>query len=141
MTAKTWLRAGLLLLVLIEGVIGVWQYFFTHSFFTGFPTVALDPPYNEHLLSDVGGLTLALAAVVGHAAIRLEYRLVRGALAGFIVFALSHLAFHATHLAGFDAGDAIAVLAVLGVDAVLPILLLVLARHVHRGARAVEDAA
>lgn len=44
MNARTWLRAGMVLLVVIETVIGVWQYFFSLSFYTDFPTVSLDPP-------------------------------------------------------------------------------------------------
>lgn len=132
MTARTWLRAGMVVLVVIEGAVGIWQYFFTRSFYDDFPTVSLDPPYNQHLLSDVGGLTLALTVVVAYAAIHLEYRLVSGALIGFVVFAVSHLAFHATHLDGFGTGDAVGVIVPLAVDVVLPVLLLLLARHVHR---------
>jgi hypothetical protein len=128
MNARTWLRAGMVLLVVIETVIGVWQYFFSHSFFTDFPTVSLDPPYNQHLMSDVGGLTLAITAVVAYAAIHLEYRLVCGALTGYIVFAVTHLLFHLTHLDGFTTADAVENLTVLAIDAVLPIVLLFLAR-------------
>jgi hypothetical protein len=112
----------------IETVIGVWQYFFSHSFFTDFPTVSLDPPYNQHLMSDVGGLTLAITAVVAYAAIHLEYRLVCGALTGYIVFAVTHLLFHLMHLDGFTTADAVENLTVLAIDAVLPIVLLFLAR-------------
>jgi hypothetical protein len=128
MNARTWLRAGMVLLVVIETVIGVWQYFFSHSFFTDFPTVSLDPPYNQHLMSDVGGLTLAITAVVAYAAIHLEYRLVCGALTGYIVFAVTHLLFHLMHLDGFTTADAVENLTVLAIDAVLPIVLLFLAR-------------
>jgi hypothetical protein len=132
MTPKTWLRAGLLLLVVIQTVIGAWQYFAPLSFYTDFPTVALDPPYNQHLLSDVGGLGLAITVVVACAARYLEYRLVCAALLGFIVYAVTHFAFHVTHFDGFSAGEAVEVGVGLAVYAVIPIALLVLARHVHR---------
>jgi hypothetical protein len=128
---RAWLRAGLLFLVTVETVVGVWQYVFPKSFFTDFPTVAIDPPFNEHLMSDVGGLTLAITAVVAYAAVHLDLRLVRGALLGFLVFAVSHVLFHATHLDGFGVGDAVAVLTGLGVVAVLPIVLLVLAGRIE----------
>lgn len=128
MNAKSWLRAGLLALAATQGAIGVWQYFFTRAFYDDFPTVSLDPPYSKHFLSDVGGLTLALAVVVAYAAVYLEYRLVCGALLGFIVFAVSHAAYHVTHLARFGQGDAIALVTLLVTDAAIPAALLILAR-------------
>jgi hypothetical protein len=132
MVAKSWLRAGLIALGVLEVAVGVWQYLFPLSFYTGLPTVSLDPPFNEHLMSDVGGLTLALAAVVIYAAVHLEHRLTCGSLIGYIVFAVSHGLFHVTHLAGCTAADAVGLLVLLGVDALVPILLLVLARQVRR---------
>jgi hypothetical protein len=125
----------LLVLVVLEGIIGTWQYFFTRSFYDDFPTVSLEPPYNQHLLSDVGGLTLAITVMVAYAAIHLEYRLVCGALIGFIVFAVTHVAFHAAHLAGLGVGDAVEVIVVLTVDAIIPVLLLLLAGRVRRDER------
>lgn len=136
MTSKTWLRSGLLALVVVQTVIGAWQYFRPLSFYTDFPTVALDPPYNEHLLSDVGGLGLALTVVVACAAVYLEYRLVCAALLGFVVYAVTHFAFHVAHFDGFDTGEAVELGVGLAVYAAIPIVLLVLARHVHRGAAA-----
>jgi hypothetical protein len=133
---RAWLRGGLLFLVLVETVVGAWQYFAPRSFFTGFPTVAIDPPFNEHLMTDVGGLTLAITAVVAYAAVHLEYHLVSGALIGFLVFAVTHVLFHATHLDGFSTADAVEVLTVLAVAAVIPIALLVLARRIDRAERA-----
>ena len=44
--------------------------------------MSLDPPYNEHLVSDIGGLNLALVAVLIFAAVSLERRLVLAALTG-----------------------------------------------------------
>jgi hypothetical protein len=132
---REWLRGGLLLLVVTGTVVGVWQYFFPGSFFTDFPTVALDPPYNEHLMSDVGGLTLAVTAVVGYAAIHLDQHVVRGALVGYLVFAVTHVAFHATHLAGFTTADAVDVVTGLASYAAIPVALLVLAERVQRKSR------
>ncbi len=136
MTSKTWLRTGLLLLVVIQTVIGAWQYFRPLSFYTDFPTVALDPPYNQHLLTDVGGLGLAIMVVTACAAVYLEYRLVCAALFGFIVYAVTHLAFHLTHFDGFRVAEAAGVGVALAVYAAIPIALLVLARRVHRAAAA-----
>src|SRR5262249_61768974 len=46
------LRAGLLLLTVIEAGQGFWLYLAPRSFYDDIPTVAADPPFNEHLLSD-----------------------------------------------------------------------------------------
>ena len=36
-------RVGLLLLIVLDGVVGFWQYFFPDSFFTDFPTSSTTP--------------------------------------------------------------------------------------------------
>jgi hypothetical protein len=102
---RAWLRAGLVLLAVIQALTGAWQYFAARSFFN-FPTVAAGAPFNEHLMTDVGGLGMALAVVLGAAALRMERGLVQAALAGYLVYCVSHLAFHATHLMGLPATDA-----------------------------------
>jgi len=57
-------------------------------------------------MTDIGGLGLALAVVLGVAALRMERSLVQAALAGYLVYSVSHLAFHATHLQRLPATDA-----------------------------------
>jgi hypothetical protein len=121
------LRAGLIALIAVDGAVGVWQYFFPGAFYRDFPTVHLDPPYNEHLVADVGGLNIALVSVLVFAAATLEYRLVMAALTGFTVYAASHFLFHVLHLEHFSLGEAVAVAAALGFEAVLALFLLVLA--------------
>ena len=103
--AHRWLRAGLTVLTVLQAVIGGWQYFAPHSFYTDVPTVAADPPYNEHLLTDVGGLGLALAVILGASALVMERNLIRAALAGYLVYTVTHLIFHVTHLAGLPGAD------------------------------------
>lgn len=102
--ARGWLRAGLALLALITLTAGAWQYFAPRSFYTGVPTVAADPPFNQHLMTDVGGLGLALAVVLGAAAATMDRLLIRVALAAYLVYSVSHLLFHVTHLTGLSAG-------------------------------------
>jgi hypothetical protein len=88
-----------------------------HTFYTDFPFLAhwveRLPPYNEHLITDVGGLYLGFAVVTGIAAWRPERLLVIAVSAGFLTVSVPHLAFHATHLANFGTVDAIAELAAL----------------------------
>ncbi|HEY2477175.1 MAG TPA: hypothetical protein VGI17_00420 [Solirubrobacterales bacterium] len=83
-----------------------------HTFYDDFPFLAhwveLLPPYNEHLITDVGGLYLGFAVVLGIAAWRPERGLIRAACAGFLAVSLIHLVFHATHLDGFGTIDGIA---------------------------------
>jgi hypothetical protein len=31
--------------------VGAWQYFAPRSFYTDIPTVAADPPFNQHLMT------------------------------------------------------------------------------------------
>ena len=69
MTYQRWIRVALGYLALISLEIGVWAQFFPRSFFDHYPGlgrawVAVDGPYNEHLVRDVGGLNLGLAAVL-----------------------------------------------------------------------------
>jgi hypothetical protein len=86
-----------------------------HAFYSDFPFFAhwveLLPPYNRHLVTDVGGLYLGFAVIFAWAWARPEPTLVRAACTGWLVTATIHLAFHATHLHGFGAVDATAELA------------------------------
>jgi hypothetical protein len=88
-----------------------------HAFYDDFPFLAhwVDklPPYNEHLITDVGGLYIGFAVVVGLAAWRLHRDLVIAACAGFLTVSVPHLLFHATHLGGFGELDAVAELTAL----------------------------
>ncbi|MGE5133858.1 MAG: hypothetical protein ACM32E_13210 [Gemmatimonadota bacterium] len=102
--ARGWLRAGLILLAVIQAGQGAWQYFAPRSFYDVIPTVAADPPFNGHLLTDVGGLNLALAVVLAAAAWRLDRTLTRVALIAYLVYSGSHLAFHAADQARLAAG-------------------------------------
>jgi uncharacterized protein YciI len=110
-------RAMLALLCLNALVLGALAAFAPHTFYDDFPFfshwVELLPPYNEHLVTDVGGLYLALAVVFGWAAWSLDRTLVRAACAGFLLAAVLHLIFHASHLEGFGTADGIAEIAAL----------------------------
>src|SRR5437764_2554689 len=87
--ARNVVRLGLALVAAGGAFIGTWQYVFPKSFFTDFPTVSLDPPFNEHLMTDVGGLTLAMTVVTVFALVWTERRVVVAAMSGDLVFAAS----------------------------------------------------
>jgi len=134
------LRIGLSLLALIELVLGVWTLCFPESFYYDVPTVALTPPYSEHLFRDFGGATLGLAIVLTAAAVWPDTRLVIAALLAYLAFSAPHLVFHVGHLHGATASEAALLTSGLAVLVVLPLALIgvaaVRARRAKAGAAA-----
>ena len=113
MNSRAVTRAGLVVLAVLQGLVGVWALVGPESFYADFPGaghgwVALLPEYNEHLTRDVGALSLALTVVLVSAAWWPERRLVRIALLALGLYAIPHTLFHATHLEGFPSTDAAA---------------------------------
>lgn len=110
-------RAALLVLLVSALAIGLPASFAPQNFYEEFPYlsswVSLLPPYNEHLVTDVGGLYLGFAVLFGWAAWALQPVLVRAACSAWLATATIHLAFHATHLESFSTGDAITEIAAL----------------------------
>ena len=105
-----------------------------HTFYDDFPFLAhwVDklPPYNEHLITDVGGLYVGFAVVIGLAAWRLERGLVIAACAGFLTVSVPHLLYHVTHLSGFTAVEGTAEIAALASLLVPPVVALWASRPV-----------
>jgi hypothetical protein len=87
------------------------------TFYDDFPFLAhwveLLPPYNEHLVTDVGGLYLGFAVLFAWAARGLDRTLVRAVSVAWLLSAGLHLFFHSTHLGGFGSADATAEIATL----------------------------
>jgi hypothetical protein len=134
MRARPWLRPALLALTLTQVVVGTWQLLLPRSFYDLY-WVELLPPYNEHLLRDVGGLNLALAVVLGAAALIMERRLVATALLAYLTFATYHLVFHVTHLENFPQADATAQTSALALGVAFPLVLLIAAWRPGAGHR------
>lgn len=118
------IRAGLIFLAVTQGLAGLVQLFAPKAFFD-IPWVALLPPYSEHLMRDVGALTLAYVLVLTVAAVTMEPRLVQVALGANLVFTLPHFLFHATHLDHYPVADAIGQSVALGAAVLIPATLLV----------------
>ncbi len=108
-------RVALAILLLAAASIGLTATLAPHTFYDDFPFlrqwVSLLPPYNEHLVTDVGGLYLGFSVLFGWAAWTLQPTLVRAACSAWLLTASIHLFFHATHLESFGTGDAIAEIA------------------------------
>ncbi len=123
------LRVGLAFLALVSAVTGAWALAAPDSFFATFPApghpwVALLPPYNEHLVRDVGAFNLSFVLLFAWAAISFEKRLTQAALVAYLVYAAIHLIYHIGHLMHFPLGDALAqTISLLGVIAVALVLL------------------
>ena len=123
---KPLLRVTLACLAVSALVIGLQATVAPHSFYTGFPGgrgwVELLPPYNEHLVRDVGGFYLAFGLLFAWAAVTLARSLIVPLCVTWSVAALLHGVFHALHLDGMSAGDAIAEIGGLAAVLVLPFL-------------------
>jgi hypothetical protein len=102
-------------LFLAAVTIGLTATVVPHTFYDDFPFVThwveLLPPYNEHLVTDVGSLYLGFAVLLAWAAWTLDRTLVRAVSVAWLLAAAIHLAFHAGHLDNFGSGDAIAEIA------------------------------
>lgn len=115
-------RLALVVIAAGSAIVGLWAQGFPRSFYDDFPGlgrvwVAVDGPYNEHLVRDVGGLNLGLALVATVALVTGSVLVARVAGGAALLFGVPHLLYHATHLDGFDTGDAVAMLASLTIAA------------------------
>lgn len=108
-------RGALAILFISAASIGLTATLAPHTFYDDFPFLShwvdLLPPYNEHLVTDVGGLYLAFAVLFAWALRTPQPTLVRAACTAWLVSAAIHLFFHATHLDNFGTADAIAEIA------------------------------
>jgi hypothetical protein len=132
----TGLRVALGLLALNAAAVGVPAAFVPRRFYDDFPFLAswvdLLPPYNAHLVTDVGEFYLAFAILFAWAAARPARELVIPLCVAWAVAAALHLRFHVTHLGGFGTADAIAQTASLALVVVLPFAALLALRQPSR---------
>ncbi|MEV5867354.1 hypothetical protein AB0L79_12010 [Streptomyces tendae] len=126
MSGRAGLRVGLGLLAGGQVVLGLWIVLLPELFWK-WPWVSHLPPYNEHLLQDFGGASLALAVVLCAALATMERRLVLTALVACLVSSVTHLLFHARHLEPLSAASAAGFMALLGAAVLLPAVLVWLA--------------
>ncbi len=128
------LRRALLASTALVGLyVGGWAAFAPQGFYDLFPGlgliwVAVDGPFNEHLVRDVGALYLGLAAATVLAALQRE---VTAAVAAsrtvgvaWVVFSVPHLGYHLLRLDGLGALDAVAQVLALSSTVVLGGLLM-----------------
>ena len=107
------LRVLLALLAVGNVQVGVWATFAPRSFYDDFPGgdrswVALDGPYNEHLVRDFGATNLAIGILTIAALIWLTRALVVTAGLAWVAYGVPHLVYHLRHLDVYDTGDQVA---------------------------------
>lgn len=120
-------RSSLAFLGLNGAGLGLWATVAPRSWFDGFPSgghhwVALDGPYNHHLASDVGSLSLALAVITLAALATRSEAMVRAAGVAWLVSALPHLVYHVGHRRDLTSMDQVASLGGLALQVVLAVL-------------------
>lgn len=123
------LRIGLIYQAGAMALVGFWAAFAPRSFYSDFPGggrhwISTDGPFNEHLVRDVGELSLALLIVLGAAAVTMAIPLVRAALVAVIVNGGLHVVYHARHLDMYSSSDATAIMVSLGLAPLLAVVLL-----------------
>jgi hypothetical protein len=126
-----------LLVVLLVGdlFVGVWAAVAPQSFYDSFPGggrvwVAVDGPYNEHLVRDVGTLYLAIGMLTIAALIRpIRYFVVMIAGA-HLVAGVPHFVYHMAHLDLLGSSDKVGEAFSLGLGVVAAAILLVRALKV-----------
>ncbi|MGN6696150.1 MAG: hypothetical protein ACTHN0_18365 [Aquihabitans sp.] len=125
------MQRGLLAYLTFAGLlVGVWAAGFPRSFADDFPGfgrvwIAVDGPFNEHLVRDVGQLSLALAVVSLAAAITMQRTLVRVAAIAWLVNAVPHLVYHLRHLGPLEPFDQIGEIVSLALLVVVPVVILI----------------
>ena len=123
-------RLVLWFLTLVGTVVGTWAAFLPEQFHASFPGlgfgpwVAVDGPFNEHLIRDIGALNLGLAVAGGYAALVGGVAASRTVGLAWLVYSVPHLGYHLAHLDGFSAGDIIGQVISLSSTVVLAIPLL-----------------
>ena len=101
-----WFLAAEAALVAVPALLAP-RYFYD-SFPFGASWVEMLPPFNQHLISDVGGFNLAFALLFAWAAATLRRPLIVPLCGAWGIAALVHFVYHVTHLDGWVAGDAVA---------------------------------
>ncbi len=104
-------RIALGVLLLVALVTGLWALLAPRSFYDSFPGgsgmhwISADGPYNRHLISDVGSMYLALAALTAAALARSAPARLAGVV--WLVFSVPHWIYHSAHLGLYGTRDQI----------------------------------
>lgn len=115
-------------------VTGIWAFVAPASWFRAFPGLDLGwvsslGPYNEHLVTDVGALLMALGLLLVLAGYVLDRRVVQFTVLVQVIFALPHLIYHLVAISKEPAASGLLQMLVLALQVILPLSLLRSARR------------
>jgi hypothetical protein len=132
---RLWIRVALGYLIVVSSQIGVWALVAPRSFYDDFPGlgrtwVAVDGPYNEHLVRDVGALNLALTVLFAAAWWRLDRHMLTVAGGAALAWGVPHALYHVTNTDGLGGSDVAASLLGLVLFVIVGAGLLWSARHI-----------
>lgn len=116
----TALWLGISLVAAQQAATGTWALLWPEEFFRQVPTVDVLPPYNEHLVRDVGAALWGTVPALAVGAWRRSGGVAALGLCGVLAFALPHAVFHLGHSSGVWLDGAVIA------SAALPALLLAL---------------
>jgi hypothetical protein len=108
----TWVRVGVVATLAVpQLIIGLWAMVAPERWFDTFPgfaphLVAAAPPYNAHLVSDVGAAFFATGVALLVAAAWATRPAIWTALVAYVAFTAPHALYHATHPADALSGVA-----------------------------------
>lgn len=112
---------------------GIWAVAFPQHFFSTFPGfgrrwTAAYPPYNQHLVADLGATFLTLAFLLGVGAATRNRGVRTLALLAAALFGALHLAFHVADHGNLGTQDLVASLAALTLGVIVPLVLVLVDR-------------
>jgi hypothetical protein len=128
-------RIGLAYFALLNLLLGAYasiapRYYFEHFPGAGRAWVALDGPYNEHLMRDYGALNLALGVVAACALVFMTRQLIITAALAEIVYAVPHVIYHLAHRSRLgDTSDQVGAIGGLSFGIVIGVVLLLYAAN------------
>jgi hypothetical protein len=128
--ARLVLRVALWSLAALAAMTGVIATLAPHTFYESFPAglglVEKLPPYNQHLVTDVGGFYLAFTLLFAWTAVTLQRAVMVPVALAWIVVQSIHTAYHLLHLDGFDVAEGVAQTAGFAIFLLLPAVVLAL---------------
>ncbi|MBN8821566.1 MULTISPECIES: hypothetical protein [unclassified Spirosoma] len=129
-----WVQAILLYFTLANSLPGIWAFFMPVDFYSHFPGfghswVAVDGPYNEHLIRDVGAFFLAFTGLSSLALFAPHTVTARAVAISLLLFNIPHLWYHVQHLHMLSVADQIGNVVTLSLSVLLLIPLLFYKPH------------
>jgi len=125
-SGATLIKTCLAILAFAALSVGLPATFAPGTFFDDYPFfsswVGLLPPYNQHLVTDVGGLYVGFGFLFVWALIKPSRQLILPLCIGWFVAQALHFLFHLEHLEGFGTADAIAQTVGLALITLIPLI-------------------